>query len=262
VTCAAIVEVTDDHGFTQWLESLPGPAQTSGMPSSSLHLRSYQASTGHDRHDDVQWVFALEGEMAFEVSGHGGRVGGTQGVFVASGERHDQSAREPNRFLVIDCPPGVIDDTVHELLWREPWLAVPAGLVEELMSFSMHSVGADVLPLLLGHFSPLAEHARLHRLCARIETAPGAPWSVDTMSAVARLSVSRLHAVFRAYFGVTPAAWLAACRLRQARHALQTSSATLSDIALALGYSEQSALTRAFRRDMGIAPGAWRKLQQ
>ncbi|WP_285403264.1 AraC family transcriptional regulator [Luteibacter sp. ME-Dv--P-043b] len=232
------------------------------MSPSAIHLRSYQASTGLDRHDEIQWVFSLQGEMAFEVSGRGGRLSRGQGVFVASGERHDQSAREPNRFLVIDCPSGAIDDATHEALLRQPWLAVPDGLLEDLMALAGQGARANVLPVLLAHFSPDGEYARLHELCARVEHSPGASWTVGSMSALAGLSISRLHAVFRAYFGMTPMTWLATCRLRHARHALESSAASLSDIALHLGYSEQSALTRAFRRDVGLPPGAWRRLRQ
>jgi AraC-like DNA-binding protein len=232
------------------------------MSPTAFHLRSYEASTGLDKHEQIQWVFSLHGDMAFEVSGRGGRLSRGRGVFVASGERHDQSAREPNRFLVIDCAAGAIDDATHEALLRRPWLAVADGLVEELMVLARQGTRANALPALLRHYSPDAEYARLHHLCAHIEQSPGAPWTVETLAALAGLSVSRLHAVFRAYFGMAPMAWLAACRLRHARHALESSVASLSDIALHLGYSEQSALTRAFRRDVGLPPGAWRRLRQ
>lgn len=86
---------------TSLLVSAPCPVQTFEMAPSTVHFRSYQDSSGLDRHNEMQWVFSLHGEMEFEVSGHGGRLSGVQGVFVASGEKHDQFVREPNRFLVL-----------------------------------------------------------------------------------------------------------------------------------------------------------------
>lgn len=232
------------------------------MSAPALHLRSYRSSTGLDRHAHAQWVLSLCGEMEVEVSGHAGRLSEIQGVFVASGERHDQSAREPNRFLVVDCPQEILDDDTHESLCRQPWLAVPLSLRQRLVTLARYGTPAEVMPLLLAHFSPSAEQSRLHWLCARIEAAPAARWTVQAMSELTGLSVSRLHAVFRAYFGMSPQAWLSACRLRWAKHALETSSARLIDIAIGLGYSEQSAFTRAFHREVGIPPGEWRDLHQ
>ena len=78
-------------------------------------------------------------------------------------------------------------------------------------------------------------------------------------SAFVGVSEGRLHALFQREFGVSPQAWLSAGRLRWAKHALLTSAATISDIALAAGYSEQSALTRALRRETGLTPSAWRR---
>jgi len=79
------------------------------------------------------------------------------------------------------------------------------------------------------------------------------------MAAFVGISESRLHAVFRREFGLSPQAWLSASRLRWAKHQLRVSPASISDIALAAGYSEQSALTRALRRECGQTPAAWRR---
>jgi AraC-like DNA-binding protein len=48
-------------------------------------------------------------------------------------------------------------------------------------------------------------------------------------------------------------------RYDAARHYLLSSTKTLADIAAALGYSELSAFTRAFRRWSGVTPGAYRQ---
>ena len=71
------------------------------------------------------------------------------------------------------------------------------------------------------------------------------------MAGVVGVSESRLHTLFQREFGLSPQAWLSACRLRWAKHQLRTTAAPISDIALAAGYSEQSALTRALRRECG-----------
>ena len=55
---------------------------------------------------------------------------------------------------------------------------------------------------------------------------------------------------------------LDACRERRARQLLVDPRLGLSDIAFLLGYAEQSAFTRAFRRWTGQSPGRWRRQPQ
>ncbi|TGV30881.1 AraC family transcriptional regulator, partial [Mesorhizobium sp. M8A.F.Ca.ET.142.01.1.1] len=106
-----------------------------------------------------------------------------------------------------------------------------------------------LLPQLLQVFAPAGSGARMQGLCAAVQADPGQAWPVARMAGFVGVSESRLHALFQREFGLSPQAWLSACRLRWAKHQLRTSAAPISDIALAAGYSEQSALTRALRRE-------------
>ena len=40
---------------------------------------------------------------------------------------------------------------------------------------------------------------------------------------------------------------------------LRESSDTIAQVAESIGYESESTFTRAFTREMGVAPGAWRK---
>ena len=53
--------------------------------------------------------------------------------------------------------------------------------------------------------------------------------------------------------------WLDRCREQLANDYLEDPGLTLSDIALLLGFSEQSAFTRAYRRWTGLSPGRYRR---
>lgn len=224
-----------------------------------FHLRHYGQSTGLDRHDYAQWVLPLQGELQFELEGRGGRLDLLQGAFVAAGEAHDQMAHGPNGFVIVDCGPGVLDDLTQEHLWRQRWLHLPLSLRQRLAQVNGGGAMPGLLPELLRVFAPAGSGARLQGLCAAVHAEPGQGWPVARMAAFVGVSESRLHALFQREFGVSPQAWLSAGRLRWAKHALLTSAATISDIALAAGYSEQSALTRALRRETGLTPSAWRR---
>ncbi|MFV7869548.1 helix-turn-helix transcriptional regulator, partial [Enterococcus faecium] len=83
--------------------------------------------------------------------------------------------------------------------------------------------------------------------------------TVADLAAEAGLSPSRLHAAFRAATGQGPAACLADLRLDRAVDLLGQGRLGIAEIALARGYVEQSALTRALRRRRGITPGQLRR---
>ena len=80
--------------------------------------------------------------------------------------------------------------------------------------------------------------------------------SLTTLAAVAGLSCFYFLRLFRVTFGVTPHVYLALLRLERAR-ALMRTAAPLAQTAVAAGFSDQSHLTRFFKRVYGITPGVY-----
>jgi len=74
-----------------------------------------------------------------------------------------------------------------------------------------------------------------------------------------RLSVSHFSRGFRQIVGVAPHQWLLSFRVDLAKDLLHRQEKTLSDVALACGFADQSHFTRTFTRMTGISPGAWRR---
>lgn len=231
------------------------------MDDAAFHLRHYGQATGLDRHAYAQWVLPLQGELQFELDGQGGRLDLLQGAFVAAGEAHDQLAHGPNGCVIVDCPPGLLDDDTQQHLRRQRWLYLPLQLRRTLAGVEAGQEMPRMLPQLLQLFAPAGSGARLQALCVALQQDPAQPWPVARMAAHVGVSGSRLHALFVREFGLSPQAWLSALRLRWAKHQLRTTSLPVSVIALAAGYSEQSALTRAMRREQGLTPAAWRAQQ-
>lgn len=71
-------------------------------------------------------------------------------------------------------------------------------------------------------------------------------------------SVRTVHNVFATVAETTPARYIRQMRLKRAQHLLTSTSLTISDIAAVCGFSEARTLTRAFRREHGLSPGAFR----
>jgi AraC family transcriptional regulator len=76
------------------------------------------------------------------------------------------------------------------------------------------------------------------------------------------LSSAYLARSFKKATGMPPYKWLLMQRLDLARTLLQSTDDTLTDIADACGFSDQSHFTRAFSRLQGVSPGAWRRLKR
>jgi len=78
------------------------------------------------------------------------------------------------------------------------------------------------------------------------------------LAAVCGLSRNYFVTAFRQCTGETPHACLLRYRIEKAKQLLHGPMA-VAEVALACGFSDQSHLTRVFRKHTGIAPGEWRR---
>lgn len=83
------------------------------------------------------------------------------------------------------------------------------------------------------------------------------PASLQDLATLAGLSRYQVLRRFEKAYGLPPHAWRLQHRTEQAR-GLIARGLTLADAAAAAGFADQSHLTRAFVRQFGFTPGAWR----
>ena len=79
------------------------------------------------------------------------------------------------------------------------------------------------------------------------------------LSAVAQRSTAYFSRSFKQVLGEPPHAYVVRRRLERACYLMITSSASLSEIALSVGYSNQTHLSRLFRQAFGQSPSSWRR---
>ncbi|WP_354082028.1 AraC family transcriptional regulator [Bradyrhizobium sp. S3.3.6] len=79
------------------------------------------------------------------------------------------------------------------------------------------------------------------------------------LSAVAKLSRAHFSRSFKESFGEPPHAYVIKRRLERACHLMVTTSEPLGEIALGVGFSDQSHLCKLFRRAFGQRPSIWRR---
>ena len=97
------------------------------------------------------------------------------------------------------------------------------------------------------------------RALALLHERPGDPWTLEKLSEEAGLSRSSLHERFVHFIGQPPMQYLTRWRMQVAAGLLRDTNAKLVEISLDVGYESEAAFSRAFKREVGVAPGAWRR---
>jgi AraC-like DNA-binding protein len=92
-----------------------------------------------------------------------------------------------------------------------------------------------------------------------IHESPREPWTVESLAARAGMSRSAFAARFSELVEEPPLTYLTRWRMHHATRLLRTSSVTISEVADRVGYDAEAAFSKAFKRWMGTAPGAYRR---
>lgn len=88
---------------------------------------------------------------------------------------------------------------------------------------------------------------------------PGQDWTLEQLAREAGLSRSAFAERFTAIMGVPPMQYLANWRLQRAARLLEQPSMSIARAAAAVGYDSEAAFNRAFKKQVGVPPGAWRR---
>lgn len=99
----------------------------------------------------------------------------------------------------------------------------------------------------------------LARALALLHGAPEKAWSIDHLARRAGLSRSLFYDRFSEVVGEPPAAYLLRWRMTLARRALRDPKVSIPEVATRVGYGSEAAFNRAFKRVVGVPPGAWRR---
>lgn len=83
--------------------------------------------------------------------------------------------------------------------------------------------------------------------------------SIAELAEACRLSRGYFIHAFRETTGMTPYQWLLRERINRARTLLLETDASLSEVAISCGFSDQSHFTRVFTNVVGTTPGLWRR---
>jgi len=103
--------------------------------------------------------------------------------------------------------------------------------------------------------------AHVARVLALLHSQPERRWTLESLAREAALSRSVLAERFVHFLGRPPMQYLAQWRLALAASRLRDGGESVARVAARVGYESESAFTRAFRREFGLPPAAWRKTE-
>jgi AraC family transcriptional regulator len=132
--------------------------------------------------------------------------------------------------------------------WQDCSELVAEGLTLEMLGYSARKTasGEKQQPKWLG------------RVVEKLKEDFSKNISTDDLAAAAQVHPVHLAAVFRKFHGKTMGEFVQQLRVTHASKLMTERDRTLADIAYESGFSDQSHLTRLFKRHTGMTPGAFR----
>jgi AraC-like DNA-binding protein len=245
----------------------------------SVSLRRYGSIEASDVHDFHQIVLGLDGSMVMAVDGVAREIDRASAWLIPAGARHDYAGIGENRQLVLDLPAASV--------------AVPQRLFDQARAVSIDPALTQLVTHIAGRATAQADGEAAWRrfnwdaaaqLCAAIlqdtgttDIAPGAgldfaridgwlrarlsePLRIADLAAHCGFGMRRFYQLFIEAFGETPHRYLQRLRLDTSVRLLADPRRSLTDVALDVGFGDQSAYTHAFTRRFGMAPGQWRAM--
>ena len=158
------------------------------------------------------------------------------------------------------------DTTIAHLGWavlpavRHPDEANQLFLDQALLALGIHVAHryGGMRPLsrpMLGGLAPWQMRRAEEMFCAKLDGSV----SLKEVARECGLSVSYFSRAFRRSMGLPPHGWLLQRRIEVAKEKLRERQLSVSQVALACGFADQSHMTRVFTRMVGVSPAAWRR---
>ena len=202
---------------------------------------------------------------------------------VPAGSRFAFRAAQTGDFVLLQIDPEFLQQAAHELIKGERVeLTLQLGIEDDYLAECIRTLASEAEQQYLGgraygesvaramathivrkysHTGPLLRNRtgglapfQLRRVSDHIRKHLNETVSLEDMASAAGLSVFHFARMFKAATGITPKQYLMRCKLERARELLLTEDRTISEVALELGFCDQSHLSTHFKRLYGTTP--------
>lgn len=153
---------------------------------------------------------------------------------------------------------GVCAQILGQVDQASPGAPYLLGRLMELLFVEVLRRHAARLPPDAGGMLAAMNDAVVGRAILKLHQEPARRWTIEELAAEAGASRTVLTDRFHQLVGRPPIDYLTSWRIQLAAERLKAGREPLARIAEAVGYESEAAFSRAFKREMGISPGAWR----
>ena len=157
---------------------------------------------------------------------------------------------------------GMLASTANEILHQldeaRPGADLLLGRLMEMLFVEVLRRHAANLPRDTVGMLPALRDPLIARALRHLHADPARHWTVDELAREAGSSRTVIAERFNALLGKPPIEYLTGWRIQTAADRLRSSDDSLAQVAEAIGYDSEASFSRAFKRTMGISPGAWR----
>jgi len=152
--------------------------------------------------------------------------------------------------LLLTATDAVVGNVVVDTLFRHQLMDLLATRL-----LAAHVGAPSTFQPTRGGLSPVVLRRAIERLHSDID----ADVSLAALASDAGLSRFHFCRAFKESTGLSPHAWRRQQRLEEAKNMLRGTDASVLSVAVALGYSSQTAFAAAFRKLTGDTPSNWRR---
>ena len=145
-----------------------------------------------------------------------------------------------------------------EYLVQAPRSFAPEGISEPRIELSSDSTNRNDETGPMAYFRGGLPPRVVRRLREHIDSNIDQRISVEALAKLANLSVCYFVRAFKQSVGVTPHDYLIRRRVERTMELLSRTEMSLSEIALAAGFADQSHCARRFRQHVGMSPRDYR----
>jgi AraC-like DNA-binding protein len=153
----------------------------------------------------------------------------------------------------------IVEQLLVEQLGGSPGTQVAASTLAQLLFVQVLRAHLATTRHLPAGWLRVVRDERLAPALRRLHDDPARDWKLDELAKAAAMSRTTFAVRFKEAAGVAPMQYLTEWRVRLAQRRLRDESASVSEIAAALGYSSESAFSQAFKRVTGVPPRDYRK---
>jgi AraC-like DNA-binding protein len=203
----------------------------------------------------------------------------TSGVAAAAYQRATSSSRHARNLALKVDPARVMAPTLDALQLRHLRAALRAAMSAVEAELTCSGLGqplaaerlANVVAVHVLRHVPSPQQpaprgrndlprAKLRTVLEYIEEHLDASPTLEQMAAVARLSPTYFASQFKRTTGLPPYRYVIGRRIERAKQLMQTApDASLAEVALHAGFSDQSQFSHHFKRFIGVTPGEFRR---